>query len=434
MDRVKEQGKIRIFRYVEVIDDLCNGCVLCMKACPTKAIRVRNGKARVEGICIDCFECVRACPKGALRPVTSEGPPVEKGRFSVVSASSAIYSQFGEEVMPNDVLLALRRIGFDYVHDQSYTNELFGTAIEFYIEEKRKSREAHWPLISPVCPVVSLLISHRFPSLLKHIPPLVTPREIVAREGKRRFSKKLGCSEDKISITFLSPCPAIMIDIKEPLFRENSFIDRAVGINLIFEILKENLREIEGDKILHHSGGIGLSWGVSGGEIAGLKGRCLAISGLQETIRYLQRIEMGLLQNIDYVEFRICKEGCVGGPFTVADRYEAKQRTQKMLRMFGVEKRIKQSYARELYEEGWFFVPEGAESDPAKGSEEAVSAGIERLAQVEKIVSLLPRKECGICGAPDCRSFAEDVVNGSASLGDCVLLQSGKKESAANER
>ncbi|MBW1797486.1 MAG: 4Fe-4S binding protein, partial [Deltaproteobacteria bacterium] len=29
-------------QYVEVDEKLCNGCVLCMKACPTKAIRVRN--------------------------------------------------------------------------------------------------------------------------------------------------------------------------------------------------------------------------------------------------------------------------------------------------------------------------------------------------------------------------------------------------------
>jgi iron only hydrogenase large subunit-like protein len=353
---------------------------------------------------------------------------VEKGRFSVVSASSALYSQFGEEVMPNDVLLAFRRIGFDYVHDQSYTNELFSAAVEFYIEEKRKSPEARWPLISPVCPVVSLLISHRFPSLLKHIPPLITPREIVAREGKRRFSSKLGCSEDKINVTFVTPCPAIMIDIKEPLVREHSFIDSAVGINLVFELLKENLREMEGDKVLHHSGGVGLGWGMSGGEIAGLKGRCLAISGLQETILYLQKIEMGLLQDIEYVEFRICKEGCVGGPFNVVDRYEAKQRIQKMIRMFGVEKRVKCSYARKLYEEGWFFTPKGPKPDTVEDSKKVVSAGIERLAQVEEILSLLPRKECGVCGAPDCRTFAEDVVKGSASLEDCVFLQGKKGE------
>ena len=30
-------------RYVHIDENRCNGCVLCMKACPTKAIRVENG-------------------------------------------------------------------------------------------------------------------------------------------------------------------------------------------------------------------------------------------------------------------------------------------------------------------------------------------------------------------------------------------------------
>jgi Fe-S-cluster-containing hydrogenase component 2 len=39
---------------VEVDETRCNGCVLCMKVCPTKAIRVKNRVACVEGVGIDC--------------------------------------------------------------------------------------------------------------------------------------------------------------------------------------------------------------------------------------------------------------------------------------------------------------------------------------------------------------------------------------------
>ena len=60
----------RPVHYVEVDEDLCNGCVLCMKACPMKAIRVRDGVARIEGVCIDCMECARVCPRGAIRGVS----------------------------------------------------------------------------------------------------------------------------------------------------------------------------------------------------------------------------------------------------------------------------------------------------------------------------------------------------------------------------
>ena len=39
---------------VHVIKEACNGCVGCVKVCPTEAIRVRQGKAEIVATrCID---------------------------------------------------------------------------------------------------------------------------------------------------------------------------------------------------------------------------------------------------------------------------------------------------------------------------------------------------------------------------------------------
>ena len=44
------------------------GCVACMKRCPTEAIRVREGKAKIHyDRCIGCGECVRICPHNAKK-------------------------------------------------------------------------------------------------------------------------------------------------------------------------------------------------------------------------------------------------------------------------------------------------------------------------------------------------------------------------------
>ncbi|MBW1705744.1 MAG: 4Fe-4S binding protein [Deltaproteobacteria bacterium] len=422
-------------QYVEIDETLCNGCVLCMKACPTKAIRVRNNLASIEGVCIACGECINVCPRGAIKAVVTGNDYLNGAGYSIVSASTALYPQFGEKVMPNDVLLGLRRMGFRHVHDQAYTNEIFNVATELYIRERLVGMKLPFPVISPICPVVVRLIAYRFPSLLEHIPPLVTPREIVAREAKRRFSAKYGDGPEDVKVLHISPCPGKMICIKESVLQSSSYLDGAIGINSIYNSLKQNILEVKEDIVLHHSGGLGLGWAMSGGEVAGLDMDCIAVSGIQETIRYLEKIEMGLLHDIDYIEFRICTTGCLGGPFTVADKYQARHNLKRYVRMFGVEKRVKYEYVKKLYEAGWFFTDRETvplEEKPPRISASEISKGIERQNRVEEILRLLPRKECGVCGSPDCRTFAEDVIDEKTSLESCVYWQKQKRKMKLN--
>lgn len=49
------------FHSVTLDRDKCHGCINCVKRCPTEAIRVRNGKAKIiKERCIDCGECIRS--------------------------------------------------------------------------------------------------------------------------------------------------------------------------------------------------------------------------------------------------------------------------------------------------------------------------------------------------------------------------------------
>ena len=51
---------------VRLDTDKCLGCMNCIKRCPTEAIRVRKGKAKmIHERCIDCGECIRVCPHHA---------------------------------------------------------------------------------------------------------------------------------------------------------------------------------------------------------------------------------------------------------------------------------------------------------------------------------------------------------------------------------
>ena len=56
----------KYFHSVRLDTDKCLGCMNCIKRCPTEAIRVRKGKAKmIHERCIDCGECIRVCPHHA---------------------------------------------------------------------------------------------------------------------------------------------------------------------------------------------------------------------------------------------------------------------------------------------------------------------------------------------------------------------------------
>ena len=75
-----------------VIADLCNGCNACVPICPTKAITMQDGKAKIDPFqCTGCGACIPVCPQEAIdfknattkqviasiRGVLAEKPPGE---------------------------------------------------------------------------------------------------------------------------------------------------------------------------------------------------------------------------------------------------------------------------------------------------------------------------------------------------------------------
>ncbi len=53
---------------VMIDTEVCDGCATCVETCPTAAIEVVDGKAKVdEDNCADCGACEGECPTGAIQ-------------------------------------------------------------------------------------------------------------------------------------------------------------------------------------------------------------------------------------------------------------------------------------------------------------------------------------------------------------------------------
>ena len=62
----------KFMRSVRLRESACQGCINCIKHCPTQAIRVHSGKAHIiDKFCIDCGRCINSALTAADASVTA---------------------------------------------------------------------------------------------------------------------------------------------------------------------------------------------------------------------------------------------------------------------------------------------------------------------------------------------------------------------------
>lgn len=406
------------FHSVTLDRDLCHGCINCVKRCPTEAIRVRDGKAKIlSDRCIDCGECIRICPHHAKKPIFDPLSVMDQYEYTVALPAPSLYGQFNNLDDVEIILRALIDMGFDDIFEVSRAAELVSDATRKMLSEGQLPR----PVISSACPAVVRLIRVRFPDLIRHILPLQAPVEVAARLAKKEAMERTGLPAEKIGCIFISPCAAKVTAVKMPLGTKKSAIDAVVAIRDVYpKMLSFMKEEVGAPEEYLSSGRMGIGWGSSGGESAALlNDRYLAADGIENVIRVLEEIEDERIGELDFIELNACSGGCVGGVLCVENPYVAIARLQRLRKYLPVSQNHLEKNKTVPEEMNW---GSGLEFSNVLTLSEDISRAMEMMMEIDKVEAELPGLDCGACGAPSCRAFAEDTVRGSCRKEDCVFI------------
>ena len=402
-----------------------------MRVCPTRAIRVKEGKARLlPELCIDCGSCLTVCPSGAIQATTGSVADLDSYEYKVAVPSPVLFGQFPQGITPAHIVAGLRGLGFDAVWDFTVELSLVNRAVLEYVE----NWEGPYPLISVSCPVIVRLVQVLYPGMIDQLIHLLPPRELAGRELKHRYSEELGIDRDEIAAIYITPCQAKTISILRPAEGAKSYLDGALGICDVYNDILAITQPLEKEgadnfsDIFVRSTEM-LRWATSQGQghVLG-RHRYMSVTGLSNIIQVFDDIEKGKLRNIEYLECDACWGGCVGGNLTVDNIYVTLSKIHRLLAELPEsdhthETEIARRYSGEDLALKGRVRPRAVDSNTGDLKER-----VRRIKAEEAVSKILPGLNCGLCGAPTCKTFARDVAAGTARKGDCILLSDERLE------
>lgn len=402
------------FHSVTLDRDRCKGCTNCIKRCPTEAIRVRDGKAKIiKEKCIDCGECVRVCPYHAKVVVTDDIGMMENYKYKIALPAPSLYGQF-KDMTIGDILTSLQSCGFDEVFEVAYAADI----VSYITRNIVKTKDYKRPIISSACPAIVRLIQQRFPSLMDNILDIMPPVEVAGKIARDEAKKKTGLKDEEIGVFFVSPCAAKVTSVKNPIGIEKSYINGVFSMRDVYSMILDKRKFVE-KRIDHTSSMIGVGWANAGGESYGTSlENCLFVDGIQNVIGVLEDIELGKLDDIDFFEGLACVGGCVGGPLTVANNFVARNRIMKLKEKLNKDEATKKYIEVDFNE---FMLNVKLKKSDVLNLDEDIDKAIDMMNSIDEIYKSLPGLDCGSCGSPGCRALAEDIVKGFASEYDCIF-------------
>jgi len=395
------------------VQEKCEGCYACVRKCPVKAIKVKEGIARVmDERCVACGYCTNICAVGAKQArsdvetvcqLLSQSTPI------IAVLSSAFPAAF-PEVRPRQMVAALKKLGFSEVMEAAFGAELVCREYGRVVKENKGK-----PILSSTCPAVTSLVEKHYPQLIDRLVPIVSPMVAMGRVIKWQYNPEA-------KVVFIGPCVAKKAEA------DDEKVAGVIDAVLTFPEMKEMLAAKEIDPLSEEeeqfSGPrphLGRLFPVPGAllKLAGISGDTMisdvvVAEGIDRAISCLLEFAQGKVKT-KFMDIFFC-QGCIDGPaidksLSLCGRrekivdYTLEQadmaRTQSDLEKYAgidLSRKFTNRYT----------------TLPAPNEKEVSNT----LRQINKLKSE-DQVNCGACGYNSCRELAVAVCQGVAEIEMC---------------
>lgn len=401
----------------------CQDCYKCVRHCPVKAIRVRDGHAAViPEMCVACGKCVEVCPVKAKRVRNDVAAAREllSGKEPVyVSLAPSWVSEFSG-LKPGRIVHALKMLGFAGVSETALGAQI----VSFEVAKELDAGGAGLKL-SSACPTAVDFVRKYLPHLAGRITAVGSPVMAHCHLLKSKYG-------ENIKVVFIGPC----ISKKNESDRHPELLALALTypeLRSMFReagIVPEDLADDPADVFVPEPSEEGALYPIEGGmnntiafQTKNPNVRYCALTGLSNIDLALEGIAKIPGDETVFVETLACPGGCVHGPCAEHDSpgLLERLRVQDYTRMPPVPRN--RSLASDIKAD----FPAEPVSSPEPGLDEITDA-------LHKVGKFTPEDElnCDSCGYNTCRNFARAMIAGKAEPSMCVSYLRKQAQKKAN--
>ena len=372
---IRDSAKcIKCMRCIQICDKVQSLNIWDLESTGSRTtVHVSKNRKIEEADCSLCGQCITHCPTGALR-ARDDTAKVWKAiddpnKITVVQVAPAVRTAWGEalglsreEATMGKITDSLRRLGFDYVFDTTFSADL--TIMEEgseFVKRLTSGELKDRPMFTSCCPGWVRFIKSQYPHLVKQLSTAKSPQQMFGAVMKTYFAKSIGVDPENICTISVMPCTAKKGECNMELFYEE-YAGHDVDLVLTTRELTRmicsahidpsTLKDEVCDELMQDGSGAGVIFGATGGvmeaalrsayflvtgknpdadafknvrrtredeftmtaeiPIGDITVRTAVVSGLANTRRLIERIKREEV-HFDFVEVMACPGGCVGG-------------------------------------------------------------------------------------------------------------------------